>query len=145
MNFPKTSRRRRLDLPAAVILGVLALVACFVAYEWWESQERERCISDLEHKGTMCGFEFTADLFATNWPFFDVDRYTKITLLSGRFDEEDVHRLRRAFPGVLLYKVDREPWTDSSGVGHAIEGELIPQELEPRPAFLKFVPFDVRD
>jgi hypothetical protein len=107
MDASEPSRRSRFDLPAiTAIIVFLAVVACFVAWKWLESHNRDRCMADLEADGVVMSYTDTADEWSSEWPFRDVARITGIQLDDGTFTDDHVRCLRRAFPGVAIYHCD---------------------------------------
>jgi hypothetical protein len=108
MDAPMPSRRPWFDLRAAVILGFLALVACFVAWKWSESHSRDRCLSDLDNRGATISVRTQIDEWSGEWPFQNTERVTRIVLRDDRFNDDDLHRLRKLFARVPIYHMSLE-------------------------------------
>jgi hypothetical protein len=94
---------RWLDLRAvAIVASVVALVACFVAWKRAESHNRDQCLSDLEAKGVEMAKGISVEEWSTEWPFHNSVWINWIDLADGSFSDDDVRRLRRAFPGAEI-------------------------------------------
>lgn len=121
MDAPETSRRRRFDLLSFTILGFLALVACFaaccVAWKRAESVNREQCLRDLHDRNVIAAWAPYQETWSSEWPFHNVERFTEFALRKGEFNDDDVRRLRRAFPGVPIYRDRADPERESEVYG----------------------------
>jgi hypothetical protein len=113
MDAPETSRRR-FDLPSITIRGFLVLVACFatcfVAWKREQAARRDEFLSDLKKRGALLptyngAVETAVDEWSSDWPFHNVRRVEIIWLVDGMFSNEDVRRLKRAFPGAEIYRL----------------------------------------
>jgi hypothetical protein len=110
-------------------------MACFAVLKRAESHNRVRCISDLEAKGVMMGCEPAIDVWSSEWPFHNVERIVRICVGDGTYNDDDIRRLRRTFPGVPIYHDDlADGWWEPGdarrtprGLGH---GPLHPVPLE---------------
>jgi hypothetical protein len=107
MNAPEPSRRRWFDLRAiAIFASAVAIVACLIAWKWAESHDRDELLAALNGKGAVLVLQRETDSWSTDWPFRNVERIKSLLLFDGRFNHEDVRRLRRAFPGVATYHAE---------------------------------------
>jgi hypothetical protein len=88
-----------------LIVGLLALAACFAAWRWVESYRRYVCINDLEAKGAIFRVDVGSERWSAAWPFCNIEAPTSVTLYDGWFDVHDVRRLRRTFPGLTICHV----------------------------------------
>ena len=110
---PEAPRRLWFDLRAiAIFASVVAIVACFVAWKWAESQSHDRCLSDLWDKGAPLYVGDQIDEWSSEWPFHNVRRTVSIGLTDQMFTDDDVRLLRRIFPGVEIWH-DKPPDEDS--------------------------------
>jgi hypothetical protein len=118
MDDPETPRRLRFDLLSITILGFLSLVACFaasfVAWKRAQSIDREQCLSDLGGSVTISWSPYQ-ETWSSEWPFHNVERINEFALRTDKHSLDDVRRLRRAFPGVPIYR-DRDGWTREAEV-----------------------------
>jgi hypothetical protein len=121
MDTPQPPRRRRFRLPAIATLAFLVVVTCLAAWQFAESHSRDRCLSDLKASGVLLTSVTTIDNWSSDWPFHNVTRVTAITLVDGLFKNEDVRRLRRAFPDVEIYRI-------VPGSGRAFKAEPLAPE-----------------
>jgi hypothetical protein len=119
MDTPDRSHRRAVWLIVGLLL---ALPAIFAAWRWRESVARERCVRELQTKRAIRHICSNTVAWSCDWPFFNVEQPNEIWIFEGRFDGDDVRRLRHAFLGVPIYK------TDPDGIPDAPLGELIPDE-----------------
>jgi hypothetical protein len=109
MNAPEPSRRRRFDLPAIVaILAFVATLACFATWKWSESSSRSQILGALRDRDAVAAYGARIDAWSSEWPFHNAERATEIQLHDGRFNDEDIRRLRWAFPGVPIYHTPLE-------------------------------------
>jgi hypothetical protein len=106
MDEPEPSRRRRLDLPAITILAALAVVVCFTGWKWAESASRSQLLDALIFKGAMATYGFEIVEWSSDWPFHNVPAIDAIYLHPKMYGDDDVRRLRRAFPGVPMSEHD---------------------------------------
>jgi hypothetical protein len=103
MDASGPSPRRWLDLRAALLLVLLMLAGCFVAWQWTESRNRDQYLDDLINRGVCGSPGVLVDQWSTKWPFHNVERISAVALVDGRFTDDDVRRLRQVFPGVRIH------------------------------------------
>jgi hypothetical protein len=115
---PISARRRRLyQAGIAILATVVAVAMCFVAWKWSEAVSRVRCVSELTGKGVILWYGTNADEWSSDWPFHNVQRVKNFRLCDGQFSDDDVRRLRKAFPNASIYSVDTQNDSTDSSIG----------------------------
>jgi hypothetical protein len=102
----RESSRRRSNLPAITILAFVVVVAAFVGGTWLESVRRQECLDDLFSRDAVLTLSATMVNWSSEWPFRNVERVDEVKLINGRFNDDDVRRLRRALPGAAISYAD---------------------------------------
>ena len=115
---PLPVRRSRLQQAGiAILASVVAVAICFVAWKWFEAVSRVRYITDLTAKGVVLWYGTNAEKWSSDWPFHNVSRVQSFRLCDGKFNDDDVRRLRKAFPNASIYSVDPENDTTDAQIG----------------------------
>jgi hypothetical protein len=107
MDTPEPSRNLPFGLPAiAAILAFVAVPICFATWKWAESASRNQCLREFQDRGAVALMGSGIEAWSSDWPFRNVQRYTNIELIDGLFNDDDVRRLRHAFPGASILHID---------------------------------------
>jgi hypothetical protein len=118
MRKPKPAPPRRASrLEIAIVIGVAAVVVSFLGWKWSEAESRVRCVKQLMDKGIVLTYALSTDTWSSDWPFYNVQKVRDFRLCEGRFKDDDVRRLRRAFPGASIFSVDPGDETVSNSIG----------------------------
>ncbi len=132
---PKPAQRSRLyQVGIAILASVLTVALCFVAWKWTEAVLRVRCITDLTAKGVILWYGTNAEEWSADWPFHNVPHVQSLRLCEGKFDDDDVRRLRKTFPNASIYSVDPGNDTTDAQIGFLMGKPVKLPEDEKQPA-----------